>query len=123
MIEVACGIMMNKEKKILVGLRPEGKPNAGYWEFPGGKKEDNENIIECLKREWLEELNLNIDINNEIYSYKCENYFCRFFLGNITNEEDLKMNIHKEICYYDKNDIYNLKLFEGDYKILDKIII
>jgi len=58
--EVACGIMFNKENKILMGLRPSNKEDANFWEFPGGKRENNETIEECLKREWKEELNLDI---------------------------------------------------------------
>ena len=63
--EVACGVMYNSENKILMGLRPEGSPYAGIWEFPGGQLEKNETIEECLHREWMEELNLNIQIEKD----------------------------------------------------------
>ena len=69
-MEVACGIMYNKAGKILLGLRSEDGPNPGYWEFPGGQLEEGETIEECLKREWIEELDLNIEILNEITSFK-----------------------------------------------------
>ena len=55
---VSCGIMKNRKGKILLGLRPENRPNPGYWEFPGGKCENKESSEDCLKREWLEELEL-----------------------------------------------------------------
>lgn len=56
-VTVAAGIIW-KEGKILVAKRPEGKPRAGYWEFPGGKKEGNESIEETLARELKEELGI-----------------------------------------------------------------
>src|SRR5699024_393422 len=31
-------------------------PGAGYWEFPGGKREDGEALFDCLVRELVEEI-------------------------------------------------------------------
>ena len=59
--EVACGVLIDREKgTFLLGSRPEGKPYAGYWEFPGGKLEAGETVHEALARELKEELDLEI---------------------------------------------------------------
>lgn len=122
MIEVACGVMYNKNNKILMGKRPSNKFYQGYWEFPGGQLEKNETIEECLKREWVEEMNLKIEIECEVYSYFYDRkYFCRFFKGKIVDEEKLKMIEHEDIKFLDKEDIYKLKIFEGDNVVLDKL--
>ena len=122
MIEVACGIMYNKENKILMGKRSDSKIYKNYWEFPGGQLEKNETIEECLHREWMEELNVKIEIEKELYSYFYDDkYFCRFFVGKIIDEEKLIMIDHKEIQFLNKEDIYKLKLFEGDNVVLDKL--
>ena len=42
--------------QLLLASRPEGKPYAGYWEFPGGKVEPDETDEAAAKRELLEEL-------------------------------------------------------------------
>lgn len=59
-IDVAVGILMKANGDVLLGQRPEGKPYAGYWEFPGGKVESGEDILDALKREFMEELGVAI---------------------------------------------------------------
>lgn len=59
-VNVAVGILMKHNGDVLLGQRPEGKPYAGYWEFPGGKVEQDENILDALKREFMEELGIQI---------------------------------------------------------------
>tara|TARA_A100000164_G_C21824441_1_gene732104 strand:+ start:107 stop:478 length:372 start_codon:yes stop_codon:yes gene_type:complete len=120
MIEVACGIIYTDkyEQLIIIGLRPNDKPYGGFWEFPGGKLEKGETIEECLKREWLEELNLKIKIDKEIYKYTYDNYLCRFFKGHVLDIQNLKRNVHSDIAFVNKNELYKYKLFENDKKII-----
>jgi 8-oxo-dGTP diphosphatase len=59
-INVAVGVLIRPNGDVLLTQRPEGKPYAGYWEFPGGKVEKNEEILEALKREFVEELGIYI---------------------------------------------------------------
>lgn len=59
-IDVAVGILVKANGDILLAQRPEGKPYAGYWEFPGGKVEANESILDALRREFMEELGVHI---------------------------------------------------------------
>jgi 8-oxo-dGTP diphosphatase len=119
--EVACGVLYNKEGKILMGLRALGSPYAGFWEFPGGQLEENETIEECLHREWMEELNLCISIDREIHQAKYDNYYCRFFAGKIVDEENVKRYVHEDIKFLDIEEIKKLKLFDGDLAVLDAL--
>jgi phosphoribosyl-AMP cyclohydrolase len=59
--EVAVGILIDAEGRLLFGSRPAGKAYTGYWEFPGGKVEDGETVAAALAREFHEELGLDID--------------------------------------------------------------
>jgi 8-oxo-dGTP diphosphatase len=59
-IDVAVGILMRRNGDVLLGQRPAGKPYEGYWEFPGGKVESGEEIVDALKREFIEELGVRI---------------------------------------------------------------
>ncbi|MGV3741220.1 MAG: NUDIX domain-containing protein [Burkholderiaceae bacterium] len=59
-IDVAVGVLIKPNGDVLLAQRPQGKPYAGYWEFPGGKVEPDEPILDALKREFLEELGIAI---------------------------------------------------------------
>jgi 8-oxo-dGTP diphosphatase len=59
-VEVAVGVLLKDHESILLGQRPEGKPYARYWEFPGGKIESGETLFEALYRELQEEINVRI---------------------------------------------------------------
>ena len=59
-IDVAVGILMKPNGDVLLGSRPEGKPYAGYWEFPGGKVEAGEAVLDALKREFAEEVGVQL---------------------------------------------------------------
>ena len=41
-VDVAVGVLIDREGRFLLTSRPEGKVYAGYWEFPGGKLEAGE---------------------------------------------------------------------------------
>jgi 8-oxo-dGTP diphosphatase len=58
--EVAVGILIRSNGDFLMTTRPAGKAYAGYWEFPGGKLEVGETVVEALRRELREEIGVTI---------------------------------------------------------------
>ena len=57
MLFVVAAALVDVDGRVLLTQRPEGKPMAGLWEFPGGKvKPDEETPEEALCRELKEEL-------------------------------------------------------------------
>ncbi len=53
---VVAGAVLDRDGRVLIAQRPEGKSHAGLWEFPGGKVEDGETPEQALTRELREEL-------------------------------------------------------------------
>lgn len=58
-VDVVVGIVLH-QNKVLIAKRPAGKFAAGLWEFPGGKVEAHETLLDALKRELAEEVALTI---------------------------------------------------------------
>ena len=65
MINVVAAIL-EKEDKILIAKKKEGKPLAGFWEFPGGKVENGETLEKALIRELKEEMDIEIEIKDYV---------------------------------------------------------
>ncbi|MCS6879279.1 MAG: (deoxy)nucleoside triphosphate pyrophosphohydrolase [Geminicoccaceae bacterium] len=59
-VVVACALV-DEDGRVLVQRRPEGRPMAGFWEFPGGKLGSGESPEACLVRELEEELGIAVD--------------------------------------------------------------
>ncbi|MDH3235078.1 MAG: 8-oxo-dGTP diphosphatase MutT [Alphaproteobacteria bacterium] len=57
---VAAVALIDADGRVLLALRPEGKPMAGLWEFPGGKVDPGETPEACLIRELKEELGIDV---------------------------------------------------------------
>ncbi|MBB2972656.1 (deoxy)nucleoside triphosphate pyrophosphohydrolase [Mesorhizobium sp. RMAD-H1] len=55
---VAACALVDTDGRVLLAQRPEGKPLAGLWEFPGGKVEPGETPEETLIRELKEEIGI-----------------------------------------------------------------
>jgi len=99
-VDVAVGILRN-DNKVLLAQRPEPKPYHGWWEFPGGKVENNESPEQALKRELKEELGININGCSpwiiRQHSYEHASVRLHFFLvskwdGDVVPQENQNIN-------------------------------
>ena len=91
-VEVAAGLVYS-DGRYLIARRNPGVHLAGFWEFPGGKREAGETLEACLRRELFEELGIRIDvpipfqiIRHEYEETTVELHFyrCRIETGNAT---------------------------------------
>jgi mutator protein MutT len=60
-IEVAAGLI-KRNNRYLIARRKAGVHLAGFWEFPGGKREAGESLTDCLQRELSEELGVQVSL-------------------------------------------------------------
>lgn len=59
-IEVAVGVLLSEDSKVLTSWRQAHQHQGGLWEFPGGKRELEETLFEALKREIHEEIGVEV---------------------------------------------------------------
>ncbi|MDH5436232.1 MAG: Nudix family hydrolase [Gammaproteobacteria bacterium] len=89
-IHVAVGVVKNHNNEVLISRRHENAHQGGLWEFPGGKVESKESILDALRRELNEELGIRIESAHPL------------------------IRVHHD--YEDKNvllDVWQIQAFEG----------
>lgn len=72
---IGVAVIWNDQRQVLIDRRrPEGLL-GGLWEFPGGKLEAGETVVDCIHREIREELDIGIEVGahlvtvNHAYSH------------------------------------------------------
>ena len=88
--QIGVAVIRDDRDLILIDRRLAKGLLGGFWEFPGGKIEGNETVQECIKREILEEIGIDIAIDSHLitidhtYSHFRVNlqvYNCRYLSG------------------------------------------
>ncbi len=126
--EVVCAVIYNDKNEILILKRGPGRALCGFWEFPGGKIEENESKEETIKREIKEELECDIkpikylgssfyeyknlkpydDFSITLYAYKC------LILSN-----SFKLTEHTDYAWVKQEELRNYEFASADIKILE----
>ncbi|HUN45550.1 MAG TPA: (deoxy)nucleoside triphosphate pyrophosphohydrolase [Stellaceae bacterium] len=95
---VVAVALVDADGRVLLAQRPEGKPMAGLWEFPGGKVQADETPEIALIRELKEELGIDVTASClapfTFASHRYERfhllmplYVCRRWQGTVTPRE------------------------------------
>jgi mutator protein MutT len=121
MIEVTAAIIEDNYR-IMIARRKAGKHLTGYWEFPGGKIEENESSEQCpireIKEEFLVELEVREFILESVFNYskkdfKLLGYRC------ITKHGVLYPQDHDKIECITFQEIFNFKIAPADIPLIE----
>ncbi len=120
-IEVVAAII-KKNNQVLSTQRGYGE-FQGLWEFPGGKIEPGENHQEALKREILEELLVDIEVQNHLYTieYDYPHFHLTMHCYWCTLEQKIELTEHLSSRWLDKDELYEVEWLEADISIIPLI--
>lgn len=123
-INVTCAIVIIDEK-ILVTQRSEKMKLPLKWEFPGGKLEDGESEIDCIKREIKEEINIDIEVlqklTNSVFDYGAFKINLIPFTSMYVSGEII-LSEHKDYKLLEKVELLNLDWAEADLPIVKEFL-
>lgn len=122
-IDVVAGFIY-ENNKFLICQRPAGKARALLWEFAGGKVEQGETHEKALKREYMEELAVEIEVYDLFYSHshEYEDIIVNLFIyhAKIINGTIQKLE-HKNIKWISSKEIDNYSFCPADEEVLEII--
>lgn len=109
MLEITLGVLRN-EDKFLIGKRmDDNKNHPGLWELPGGKIDPtDESSWHGLKREWMEELEIEIHPHYLIPPREMEGMMVYPWICNFVGGKP-RLNAHSEVKFITFYEINNYK--------------
>ena len=115
-----------KNNKILIGKRIEKGSIGNSWEFPGGKNRWGESVEETLKREYMEELGVEIEVKELLATHEFTNKGVNYHLKAhkvILKEENptFKLLVHTEFRWVSFDEIDSFDFAPSDAAIIKKI--
>ena len=120
MIDVVAAVI-KKNNLYFIAQRNRNKHFAYYWEFPGGKVDNQETFENALKREIKEELSINIAVLKHIASEKHKDdkidVNVHYFLCDPLDEK-IFLSEHEDMKWVKKIELNNFKMAPGDSKII-----
>ena len=122
---VTAAIILN-ESRVLIGRRKPNQALGGYWEFPGGKVENGESLVDCLKRELQEELGVNAKVSEDIFmlvdhTYDGGEIQLIAMLADIGDQQPVG-TVHDFLAWARIEELLSYKLAPADIPIAQKII-
>lgn len=84
---MAAGILYDRQNRVLIAQRPEGKHLPGTWEFPGGKLEPGEDAAAALARELHEEAGVTVSASEPLLTltYRYPEKAVRLLIRTVTD--------------------------------------
>jgi mutator protein MutT len=122
-IDVAAGLVF-RDGKLLITKRYDDAHLGGMWEFPGGKREQNETFQECVVRELREELGIEVKVGAVVESvthdYPGKTVHLKFFSCGWLEKEPQPLGC-AECKWVAQKELTGFEFPEADARLLHRL--
>ena len=122
-IAVSAGLVFRHGLLLITQRRPEGHL-GGLWEFPGGKRHPGETDEECLKRELMEELGIEIEVkalfDTVTHAYPEQTVILKFFHCHWQKNEPGAIDCN-DFAWVGRDQLTNYTFPPADAQLLEKL--
>ena len=120
-IHVACALI-ERDGLVLAAQRGVGMSLPHKWEFPGGKLEPGESPEECLQREMVEEMGVEVSIGRALplftHHYDMFTVTLYPFVCSLQSPE-ITLHEHAAIAWLLPGQLHTLDWLEADRPLLE----
>jgi len=99
--------MLFRENKLLVAQRLS-QPFKGYFECPGGKVENNESLMDALKREFMEEGACMIQSATLVFDYTVDYLNLHLYWFIVETDKSFQAIIYDQLNYIRVDEVDQL---------------
>lgn len=123
LIRVLAAVIRDRDR-YLVCLRPTHKRHGGYWEFPGGKLEPRETLLEAARRELNEELGVEVlSAGDPIFIRQDPGSAFLIAFVEVAIHGDPIAREHDEIRWVTPHELQSLRLAPADEAFSSSILL
>ena len=123
-LTVVGGMIKDLNGSILACMRPEGDAWSGWWEFPGGKVEENESLKDALSREIEEELGVTVTPRSKVceinHRYQDRDVNLHIFDCGIVDRKDIVLFEHDESRWLSQEELLDVKWLPADLPTIEE---
>lgn len=120
---VVTAAVIERDGRFLVTKRQRGVHLEGHWEFPGGKCDAGETLAQCMKRELLEELNVDATVGEEIFAtthdYPDRRVELHFFRCDIAGTPEPQQR--QDMRWVERGDLKTLQFPPADEELIERL--
>jgi mutator protein MutT len=117
---VVAAAVVEIDGRFLVTRRQTGVHLEGFWEFPGGKCDQDEPLAVCLARELLEELDVPSRVGGELFTtthtYPERSVELHFFRCELLGEP--RPQLGQEMRWVRREDLASLEFPPADAELI-----
>jgi 8-oxo-dGTP diphosphatase len=122
-VEVSAGLIF-RHGLLLITLRHPEAHLGGLWEFPGGKVDSGESPEDCLKRELVEELGIEVEVKELIetvaHEYPEKSVRLKFFRCEWLRNEPRALGC-ADFAWVGREQLANYTFPAADSQLLQKL--
>ncbi len=112
--------------RFLIAKRIESGSIGGMWEFVGGKNRWGESEEETLKREFLEELGLSIEVEGLVHAHDFINketvYHLKAYLVHLSSTFKPRLTVHTELRWVLPSELPRFAMAPSDQQIVSTLL-
>jgi mutator protein MutT len=122
-IEVSAGLIF-RDGRVLITQRRAGDHLGGLWEFPGGKRYPGESYEDCLRRELMEELGIEVEVGEPFaavtHDYPEKSVHLEFFLCQWRSHEPQAIGV-ADFAWVNREQLAKYSFPAADEQLLEKL--